>query len=692
MTFAALLVAVVSAGVFLGAGAVVSVSLTRVLFPAWRGSPAVVAVAMIALGWALGLGQLLGAVGGLRRAPLLAAALVSAAAVALACRRVEVATARPAEDAEGFSSPVGGSSVAETEAAAPQPALLVATVLVVALVAAVWTAATVVTARRGIYDPDSLAYHLPFATLFAQTGFADPTGFRFPTAPIQFFPANDELLSALGLVLTRSVAFAVVKNLLFGGLVLVAAHAIGKAFGAGLLSVSATAVVLGLPAVAFSQAGEAMNDTLPLLVLVGGLALLAHAGDRPAPYVLALAGAGMAYGSKYSAIIGSIAVGLLALVLLWRRLPAHRVRWGGLGVVASLAMGGSWYLRNAVVYGSPVPPTHLALGPLRLRTITTEAAEDSYSVVWYLVRGRALGQLWDGLGQGLGPLFLLVLAAALVGAVVGLRSGDGVRRGLSILAIVTAIGYVTLPGSAYGGGGNPGAGFVTNLHYAMPALVISVVAAAVALGRSRWAWAVPAVGLLVVASGLGPGRRLRGWAPPLEGAGLNVLLLAGAAGGMVAWLSTRPPRARLVRPAAAGVAALAVLGSALVFAQQPRLAETDAAQRWAARVEPTTIGGWVPAAALLAGPGSRHEVVTLTRDRSVDGGPVALDSCPAWMQAISQRAFPYVGVIPATTWQAWVQADPAFALEVDNGAVFYGIAVYRVVGQPDVTCAGRGGP
>ena len=92
-----------------------------------------------------------------------------------------------------------------------QPALLVATVLVVALVAAVWTAATVVTARRGIYDPDSLGYHLPFATLFAQTGFADPTGFRFPTAPIQFFPANDELLSALGLLLTESVAFAVVK-------------------------------------------------------------------------------------------------------------------------------------------------------------------------------------------------------------------------------------------------------------------------------------------------------------------------------------------------------------------------------------------------------------------------------------------------------------------------------------------------
>jgi len=76
-----------------------------VLFPAWRGSPAVVAVAMIALGWALGLGQLLGAVGGLRRGPLLAAALASAAVVALAFRRVEVATARPTDDAAGATSP-----------------------------------------------------------------------------------------------------------------------------------------------------------------------------------------------------------------------------------------------------------------------------------------------------------------------------------------------------------------------------------------------------------------------------------------------------------------------------------------------------------------------------------------------------------------------------------------------------------
>jgi len=91
----------------------------------------------------------------------------------------------------------------------------------------------------------------------------------------------------------------------------------------------------------------------------------------------------------------------------------------------------------------------------------------------------------------------------------------------------------------------------------------------------------------------------------------------------------------------------------------------------------------------LYGPGARNRVVTLTRDRSVDGGPIALDSCPAWMQALGDGRFPFAGVIPDSKWQGWLDADPAFEPVVESDtATLYRVAVYRVVGRSDPTCPG----
>lgn len=664
--------AVVNASLFLGSGAVFSFEVKRAYFAAWRGSLAVVTLVLIGLCWALVLGQLLGAVGWLRTPPLVICSLGSAVAAKLAYQRFHVTRA------DGTDDP-----------APTQPALLIATVLLVLFVGAVWTARTVITVRRGIYDPDSLGYHLPFSAIFAQTGHASPIGYRYPSAPIQFFPGNDELLSALAQVLTHSFVFAAVKNLLFAGLLLVAAHALGKRFNAGLLAVSGTAIVLGLPSVAFSQAGEAMNDTLPLLALLGGLAVLAHARDRPAPYVLAFACAGMAYGSKYSAVLPAAALGVFALRLLRARATTNRLRTMGVGVLASLAVGGSWYLRNAISYGNPVPPARIALGPFQLRHVATGGARESYSVAWYLVRGEGLREFWHGLSLGLSPLFLVVVVAVLFGAVAGLRSSDVFRRGLSVVALVAGVAYLILPGSAYGRRGTPGGGFVINLHYAMPALVICMVAAAIAVGRRQLAWAVPLTGLFVVATSIRPGQRVRIWAPEIGGRWFALLLAAALAGGVVAWMSTQNPLTRWVRTAAAAPAVLACVGVLVIVRQYPRLSETDAVQRWAASVPPTRIGGWVPAAGLLYGPGARHRVVTLTRDLPNDGGPVVLESCPAWMQALRKGSFPYSAVVSNTKWQRWLDADPAFELVAQNQApAFYRVSVYRVAGQPNIDCPG----
>ncbi len=674
MTASSLLWAVTNGTLFLGSGAAVSLSLKRLFFGAWRGGSAVIVLALLGISWALALGQLVGAVGWLRPAPLVLCAVGSATVLTLVCRRVSVS--------EPPTAP------RETNQGPTQPGLLIATVILVLGVGAVWTARTVIAVRQGIYDPDSIGYHLPFAAIFAQTGHADPTRFPYPDSPVQFFPANDELLSAIALVLTRSFAFAAVKNLVYAGLVLVAAHTIGKVYDAGVLAVAGTAIVLGLPAVAFSQPGEAMNDSLPLLAIVGGLAVLAHARGRPGAYVLVLTCTGAAFGSKYSTVIPAFGLGALAIWLLRSAVSTKRLHVAVLGALGGLAVGGSWYLRNAITYGNPVPPAAMAIGPFRLRYIDTKGARDSFSVAWYLVHGDAFHQLWRGLGLGLSPLFLPIIAAVSLGAVAGLRSRDGFRQGLSVLAIITGVAYLTLPGSAYGGKGSPLSGFIINLHYAIPALVVSVVSAAIAIGRRRWAWVVPVVGCFVVAASIRPGQRIRFWAPEIGGRRFGLLILVALAGGAVAWMSTRPSLARRARPAAAATTVLAALALLVIILQYPKRTETDAVQRWAASVSPTTIGGWVPAA-MLYGPGAQNRVVTFTRERSVDGGPVALDSCPAWMEAIRNARLPYTAVMSNTQWQRWVDADPAFELVAQNEApAFYRVSVYRMVGEPDPACPG----
>ena len=670
MTAGALAGSVLCGGVFTASGLVVAVTSKRAFFSTWRSSLAVVAVVLIWICWALGLGQLLGAFGLLRRGALLAAAVATAGlAIALSSRL----RARP---------PPPGTPAADADPPRAGRAWLVtATALLVGVVAALWVARTVIAVHRGINDPDSLGYHLAFATSFAQSGFADQHRFVLPALPVHFYPANDELLSAIALALTRSVAFAAIKNLVFGAFVLVAAHALGRAFRAGVESVAAAAIVLGLPVIAFSQPGEATNDMLVLVALLGGLACLAHARDRPAPYLLAMACAGVALGDKFSAVVPAAGLAILAAVLLVVRVPAHRARWASIGAAAGAALGGSWYLRNAITYGNPIPPAHLALGPLHLAQIATPEGPKSFSILGFLVRGRSLGVFARNLPKGLGPLAVVVAGLCIYGTVAALASGDHFRRGLGVFSLICLIGYLATPASAYGmGQGGPGA-FVINLHYAAPAVLIAMVSAAIALAGWRRAWLLAVVGLVVVATGVDAGRRIAFWSPEIGGLGLLVLLVATLTAAAAAWAWTRPGRRPWAMAGAAATAVVVAVGAVMVARHYPSLPSTDPVERWAASVPGVRIAAWVPDIAWLYGPGSRNRVVTLTR--LADHAPVALDSCPAWMQAVVQGHFPYSAVIPGTVWYRWLTSDPAFQLVAQNDLA----AVFRVVGRPDIGCS-----
>lgn len=689
MTAGTLVFAIVCGSVFAGSGLVVALSLKRAFFADWSGSEAVVATVLLWICWALALGQLLGAVGLLRRGALLVTALVTAAIARAWAAHHGGGTSEPAAAAVAVA-PAEGES-ADGEAAkrwsrAAEVALLGTTALLVLIVAAVWVARTVITIHRGINDPDSLGYHLAFATTFAQTGYANQHRFVLPYLPVHFYPANDELLVAIALALTHSVAFAAVKNLLYGGFVLVAAHAIGKTYRAGLAAVACAAIVLGLPVIAFSQPGEAVNDALMILVIVGGLALLARAGDRPAPYVLAGACAGVAVGIKFSALFPAAGLGVFALVLLMVRVPTQRPRWAGATMLAAVALGGSWYLRNELTYRNPVPPTKIHLGPIRLPQIATASGPKSLTVLSYLKHGQLLAQFRHGLALGLGPYAAVVLGAWAVGAVICLVVGDGLRRGIGLFTLVCAFGYIATPASAFGMAGptHPLGAFVINIHYAAIALFLGLIAFALVMGRTRLAWLLPAFGVVVVATAIRPGQRIAFWSPQMGAAGFDCLV-AAAIVGAVAVLMTRWPAARSGARAVMALAALvAVVGAVIAARRYPSQEATDPVERWAAQVHDATVAAWVPDIALLYGPGSTNRVLTLTE--LSQHAPVPLGSCRDWMEIVIVGHFGYSAAIPGTMWNHWLASDPAFKLVAADELA----AVYQVVGQPNINCPGQG--
>ncbi|HEX3426128.1 MAG TPA: hypothetical protein VHT30_08345 [Acidimicrobiales bacterium] len=732
MSAGALAVAVACVCVFLASGAAVAVAVKRRLFGDWTGSDAVVVYAAVWICWALGLGQLLGAVGVLRRGALVAAALASAA-IAFAATRAEwrpIAASMPISDARtskiGIEEDHPATTRPQEPTGAPEPigaparagrlALIAATALLVGVVAAIWVARTAIAVHRGINDPDSLGYHLPFAVTFAQSGYADQHRYVLPYLPVHFYPANDELLVGMAVALSHSVAFAAVKNLVYGSLVLVAAHSIGRVYRAGAAAVAGAALVLGVPVIAFSQPGEAVNDTLLVLVLVAGLALVARAGRRPAAYVMAGACAGVAAGIKFSGLWPAAGLGALVVVLACVRLRSGRLATIGAATLGAVALGGSWYLRNVVTYANPVPPANIHLGPWQLRQIPTAAGPKSYTVLHFLVHGQLLAQFRHGLRLGLGPLVVLLLAVWLVGAVACLVRGDAFVRGLGVLALVCAFGYLATPASAWGliGPGHNLGAFVINLHYAATALIVGVIGFGVWTGRSVVAALLPGLGIAVALTGIKTGEHISFWSPQMGAAGFWVLVAAGAvaaaavavgslspaltattrragpgarpapAASQVAAASPRRTPSVMVAASLAAVALVAVvLGVAVVARRYPSQEKTDPVEAWADRVSGVRLAAWVPDVALLYGRGGTNRVVTLTQ--LAQHAPIPLSSCPAWKEAVTIGRFGYSAVLPGTVWKQWLAHDPAFRLVVSDPVV----AVYQVVGQPDISCPGQ---
>jgi hypothetical protein len=450
--------------------------LRLVLLPTWRGAPA--ALGTIVLGISLGvtIAELLGVLG-LLNTPAL---IITSAAITAGLRFVRL-------------TPLTGSDTASPPIGRLGPAVATAAAL---LTAVHWAGPVLHSLDVGIYRQDSTWYHLPFAAWFAQTGSVDGL---LQTDPLKlavwYYPLDSELLHAIGMVVLGNDLISPLLNFGWMGVALLAAWCIGRPLGLAAATLLGAVVVVDSDMM-LVQAGNAPGDIAALACLLAAIAILVNGqvqmgnagtaprGSRlaisPGPLAVAALAAGLAIGTKVTMLVP---VGVITLGLLFagerRGARGRAAIWLG-GLAAS---GGFWYLRNSIHAGNPLP--WLNAGPLPGPDQEAIYPRPAHAIAEYLANRHAWTDFFfPGFAETLGPLWFVVLFAAVAGIVLGLRRRHGpLIRLLALAGAATLIAHVFNPISASGPDGGP-YGFASNLRYAAPGIAIGLIL--LPLCETRW--------------------------------------------------------------------------------------------------------------------------------------------------------------------------------------------------------------
>jgi hypothetical protein len=452
------------------------------LLPELRGPAAWVAEAVVVLDALTLIGLALGTVGLFRRWAFVAAVAVFAGvAVALTRSRTPRPRTGPPEPADPAPAPT------------PTPRWMKLLALGGAgLVVAQWTAQTVAGLRTGMRENvDTLWYHGPMSARFASTG-STRAVHHFDLNPVTaYYPGGTSVLHGEGILLFGRDAASPLLNMAFLGLAFLAAWAIGRRFGSVAPSVLAVAVVMGTPMLVgdlrYGQPGAEYNDVVGVALVLAAVALLVVCRTRWPGLLLAASAAGLAAGTKVS-MLTPVAALTLAVVLLSR---GRRVRSVLLWAAASLATGGYWYVRNAMVTGNPLPAIDLPLTPRHFEppatsTVARHLLDQRVVRNYYTpVLDRIVGPAW-------GVLLLLVVAGGVVGVV---RGPSALQRVLGAVVLVTTAAYLVTPVFI----GDPPIFFDTTVRFAIVPLILGpLVLAAVPELRRSWPRAALTVLLAVV--------------------------------------------------------------------------------------------------------------------------------------------------------------------------------------------------
>jgi hypothetical protein len=487
----------------------------RRLLPELGGEAAFLASAVVAIALLIWVAELLGTVSLFKPVPYLLSVTVAGVVLRFTVSSAGGAGAGAPDGAQDAEHPstVGEAAVTGPAAGAPRPSLLATVISLVIAGIAIGHFVSGVRLRldTGMTGFDSTWYHGPFAAGFFQTGNTIDLHFIAPQFLAWFYPANSEVVHAIGMLAFSRDLMSPLLNL--GWLVgcLLACWCIGRPFRVAPWSLAFGAIALSVPALA-DQAGEARNDIVGIFFLLAAVGIAVNAaaasaapgrvhspsiasrtadspGVGPAPRDGLSTGAllavglaiGLAAGTKLNFLLPAavLVLGLAALApsgARWRTLLCS----GGM----ALAGGGYWYLRNLIHTGNPLPWIH-HLGPIDLPAPEQAlGGREAHSVFSYLTDGSVWSEWFlPGLHGGLWILWPVLGAAALAGLLLALvpllwrRTSStpvlGVLALAGLVGLAAAVSWLVSPTSASGPDGMP-RGFESGLRYLTPTLILGL--------------------------------------------------------------------------------------------------------------------------------------------------------------------------------------------------------------------------
>jgi hypothetical protein len=443
-------------------------SVRALLLGDWRGAPARLAELVLATSALIVVSELLGVVGLFTEAAVIAWLVAVGIGAGLASRAIAVR--RPFAPASAPPAPPAA------------PVAKACAVAVVAALAAAWAVPTLGTLAAGMDRADSLWYHMPLAARFVQTGHLGPIFFFDPIYFASFYPANSEIVHALGILLTGRDIISPLVNDGWLAVSLLAAWCIGRPYGLGPQAMIGASVGLGAQMLVEFQAGEALNDITGVAFTLAAVAILVNAyavrrpgggarGSPPAPIAVAALATGVAAGVKLSFLVPAavLTVGVIVIARAGQR-RRTAVAW----IVPMAATGVFWYARNLVAVGNPVPYIH-HLGPISLPgPVRDFSLRPSYAVAHYW-NDTSVWTHWffPGLHSSFGLLWpVTIVGLAAIAIYAAFRAAEPIMRVLGVFVALTAIAYLFTPLTAAGVQGQPIA-FTWNLRYLAPAVTVA---------------------------------------------------------------------------------------------------------------------------------------------------------------------------------------------------------------------------
>ena len=412
---------------------------------------------------------------------------------------------------------------------------------------------------------DAMLYHLPEVTAWVHDGrpgsietlFPPATASGvpvsnalFPGVPAGNYPLTNEVLLSWGAGIARSyVPMSLWTSFTF--VVLLAAGWLGlrtcgvRRYPAAL----ATAAVATTPMLAAMQLYTGSNDLPALAWLVAAAALGAASIEQRSLLAPALVAAGLAAGTK-TTVLFFLAV-VLAFVA-WPRRAAPATSRGAvlLGAGTALVIGGTWYIRNLALHGSPLWPFVAAPwddpvpeGFLRATGTFVQRPAETLARV---------GAYWLSIFAG----GFVLLAGALICALL-------VRRRsvltLGVLIAISLLLWVIAPTSGVNSDRALDSTVTANIRFLLPAAAGAALALALVTLAGRWASAL-ATSILMACLALNVAK-LTSLGPPVVPP-LPELILASGVGGVAGIVLRTLPIPRRIPWAVPAVAC--VVGGALL--------------------------------------------------------------------------------------------------------------------------------